>query len=90
MSSLRLPAIHHRTVDTAGVRIFYRETGPASTDSPTVLLLHGFPSSSQQYRRLMDALGGDHRLIAPDYPGFARTVVPDGFPYSFEALTDVI
>ncbi|MFL6111735.1 MAG: alpha/beta fold hydrolase [Catenulispora sp.] len=93
MSSLRLPAIHHRTVETAGVRVFYRETGPANpdgTDSPTVLLLHGFPSSSHQYRRLMDALGGDHRLIAPDYPGFGRTVAPDDFVYSFEALTDVV
>jgi pimeloyl-ACP methyl ester carboxylesterase len=90
MSALTLPAIKHQTVEISGVRVFYRETGPDRADAPTVLLLHGFPSSSQQYRRLMDALGSEHRLIAPDYPGFGRTVAPDDFEYSFETLTDVV
>ena len=90
MSALTLPAIAHRTVDISGVRVFYRETGPDRPDAPTVLLLHGFPSSSHQFRRLMDALGNDHRLIAPDLPGFGRTVVPEGFTFSFETLTDVV
>jgi pimeloyl-ACP methyl ester carboxylesterase len=90
MSALHLPTISHRSIDTAGVRVFYRETGPDRPEAPTVLLLHGFPSSSHQYRRLMDALGGDHRLIAPDLPGFGRTVAPEGFEYSFDTLTDVI
>lgn len=90
MSALSLPSIRHRTVTVSGVRVFYRETGPEDSDAPTALLLHGFPSSSQQYRRLMDALGTDHRLIAPDYPGFGRTAAPDDFVYSFESLTDVV
>lgn len=90
MSALSLPAITHRTADVSGVRVFYRETGPERADVPIVLLLHGFPSSSAQYRRLMDALGTEHRLIAPDYPGFGRTVAPADFGYSFETLTDVI
>jgi pimeloyl-ACP methyl ester carboxylesterase len=90
MSALSLPVIRHRTVTVSGVRVFYRETGPEQPGTTAVLLLHGFPTSSHQYRRLMDALGTDHRLIAPDYPGFGRTVAPEDFAYSFEALTDVV
>lgn len=90
MSALHLPTISHRTADIAGVRVFYRETGPDRPEAPTVLLLHGFPSSSHQYRRLMDALGTDHRLIAPDLPGFGHTVAPEGFAYTFDTLTDVV
>ncbi|GAA2063319.1 alpha/beta hydrolase [Catenulispora yoronensis] len=90
MSALSLPVVKHRTVDISGIGVFYRETGPERADAPVVLLLHGFPSSSHQYRRLMDALGNDHHLIAPDLPGFGRTVVPDGFEYSFETLTDAV
>ncbi|WP_194898720.1 alpha/beta fold hydrolase [Catenulispora pinisilvae] len=89
MSALPLPVIRHRSITVDGVRVFYRETGPERADAPTVLLLHGFPSSSHQFRRLLDALGTEHRLIAPDHPGFGRTTVPDGFVYSFESLTDV-
>jgi pimeloyl-ACP methyl ester carboxylesterase len=59
----------HRYVDVGGLRLFYRES-PAPAGSPTLLLLHGFPSASHQFRRLMDALAGRVRLIAPDYPGF--------------------
>jgi pimeloyl-ACP methyl ester carboxylesterase len=70
------------------VEVFYRDTG--RKDGPTLLLLHGFPSASHQYRRLMDALGGRYRLIAPDYPGFGHTRAPDDFTYSFESLADVI
>jgi pimeloyl-ACP methyl ester carboxylesterase len=88
MSALTLPRIAHRTVDVDGVQVFYREAGPIG--APTLLLLHGFPSGSQQFRRLMDALGTDYRVIAPDYPGFGRTTVPDGFAYSFDALADTV
>ncbi|MEU7875619.1 alpha/beta hydrolase [Dactylosporangium sp. NPDC049140] len=84
----RLPKHVHDFVDVGGVRVFYRAAGPA--DAPPVLLLHGFPSGSHQYRRLMDALGDRFRLIAPDYPGFGFTEAPEGFRYTFEALTDVI
>ncbi|MFC4112323.1 alpha/beta fold hydrolase [Nonomuraea zeae] len=80
--------IRHGFMDVEGVQVFYRETGPA--DGVPVLLLHGFPSASHQYRRLMETLGDRHRLIAPDYPGFGHTRTPDGFRYSFERLADVI
>ncbi|MFJ6797824.1 alpha/beta fold hydrolase [Streptomyces sp. NPDC091268] len=83
------PAHHHRTVDVAGVRVAYRESGPA--DAPVLLLLHGFPTSSHQFTRLMDALGdAPFRLIAPDYPGFGRTAAPRGFTYTFDRLADIV
>lgn len=87
MTALEIPHVVHRFVDVDGVRVFYRETGPAH--GPALLLLHGFPSASHQFRRLMDALGTRYRLIAPDYPGFGHTEVPDGFGYDFERLADV-
>lgn len=88
--TMSLPEIHHRTVVIDGVRVFYREAGPH--DAPTLLLLHGFPSSSWQYRRLIDALGTRYRLIAPDYPGFGHSEAPaprsagGSYAYSFDQL----
>jgi pimeloyl-ACP methyl ester carboxylesterase len=83
-----LPLIHHRYADVDGVRVFYREAGPAG--APVLLLLHGFPSGSHQYRRLIDALGVRYRVIAPDYPGFGFTEAPDSYVYSFDALAGTI
>lgn len=80
--------VAHRFVDVDGVRVFYRETG--SADAPTLLLLHGFPSASHQFARLLDALGDRFHLVAPDYPGFGHTQAPDGFVYSFDRLADVV
>jgi pimeloyl-ACP methyl ester carboxylesterase len=80
----------HRHLDVDGVRVFYRESLPDRPDAPVVLLLHGFPSGSHQFRALIEVLGSRYRLIAPDYPGFGHTQVPDGFTYSFERLADVI
>ncbi|MFF0578856.1 alpha/beta fold hydrolase [Streptosporangium saharense] len=80
--------VAHRFVDVDGARVFYRETGPA--DAPTLLLLHGFPSASHQFARLLDALGDRFHLVAPDYPGFGHTQAPDGFVYSFDRLADVV
>lgn len=81
--------VRHRTVDVDGVRVAYRESGPA--DGPVLLLLHGFPTSSHQFARLMDALGDTpYRLIAPDYPGFGRTGTPIGFTYTFDRLADIV
>ena len=88
MSVVAPQQVRHRYADVGGVRVFYRDAGPAG--APAVLLLHGFPSASHQFRRLIDALGGSYRLIAPDYPGFGHTVAPAGFTYSFDALADVI
>ncbi|MEV6924605.1 alpha/beta fold hydrolase [Dactylosporangium sp. NPDC051485] len=89
MTALAIPApVHHRYADVDGVRVFYREAGPA--DAPALLLLHGFPSSSHQYRRLIDTLAGRYHVIAPDYPGFGFTEAPDGYVYTFDALADTI
>ena len=77
----------HREID--GVRVFYRESLPDRPDAPVLLLLHGFPSGSHQFRSLIDVLGSDYRLIAPDYPGFGHTQVPDDFSYSFDRLADI-
>ncbi len=57
-----------------GLDIFYREAGPK--DAPTILLLHGFPTSSQMFRNLIPALAGRFHLVAPDYPGFGNSSVP--------------
>lgn len=88
--------ILHRTIRVGAADIFYRETLPRSSrsDRPPILLLHGFPSSSHQYRSLMQLLGDDHRMIAPDYPGFGQTqIAPNSegtFDYSFHSLSRVI
>ncbi|MEW1839512.1 alpha/beta hydrolase [Nonomuraea angiospora] len=85
---MQIPYVQHGFVDVEGVEVFYREAGPEG--GVPLLLLHGFPSASHQYRRLMDALGGSYRVIAPDYPGFGHTRVPEGFEYSFDRLADVV
>jgi putative NADH-flavin reductase/pimeloyl-ACP methyl ester carboxylesterase len=95
MTGSTLPRVAHRQVRVDGLRIFYREI-EAPEGAPTLLLLHGFPSGSHQFRRLFDALGGRFRLIAPDYPGFGHSDAPPSsnaggsFAYSFDALADVI
>ncbi|MEV6554422.1 alpha/beta hydrolase [Nocardia sp. NPDC051756] len=83
-----LPKVEHKFIEVDGVRVFYRQAGP--DDAPVLLLLHGFPSASHQFRRLIDALGGSYRLIAPDYPGFGHTEAPESFTYSFEQLADIV
>ncbi len=87
---MTVPRVAHRSVDVDGTRLFYREAGPS--DAPTVLLLHGFPSASHQFRRLIDALGERFHLVAPDYPGFGHSDAPDPsrFEYSFDHLAAVI
>ena len=76
----------HRTIVVNGVEIFYREAGPA--DAPTLLLLHGFPTSSHMFRNLIPALAERYHLIAPDYPGFGNSAQPPlkAFEYSFDNL----
>lgn len=92
-----IPSIRHRFIEADGVRVFYRESLPETgKDAPTILLLHGFPASSHQFRRLMDALGSHYRLIAPDYPGFGHSEAPTStnengtFTYSFDSLATVM
>ncbi|OSZ56722.1 alpha/beta hydrolase [Streptomyces pharetrae CZA14] len=80
----------HRHLHVDGADVFYRESLPERPDAPVLLLLHGFPSASHQFRRLIDTLGRHYRLIAPDYPGFGHTRAPEDFTYSFERLTDIV
>jgi pimeloyl-ACP methyl ester carboxylesterase len=77
------------TLPKGGVKLFYRELQP---DKPlgVILLLHGFPSSSHQYRNLIPLLGERYRVLAPDLPGFGFTEVPARFNYTFDALAEVI
>jgi pimeloyl-ACP methyl ester carboxylesterase len=76
------------TVD--GSKIFYRETGP--NDSPTILLLHGFPTSSHMFRDLIPALADHYHVVAPDLPGFGFSDAPDRkrFSYTFEQLARTV
>jgi pimeloyl-ACP methyl ester carboxylesterase len=83
-------ATHYKTVRAAGLDIFYREAGPR--DAPTILLLHGFPTSSHMFRDLIPLLADRYHLIAPDYPGFGNSACPgvDEFSYTFDRLADVL
>ena len=83
-----LTTIHWQDAD--GLRVFYREAG--LTDAPVLLLLHGFPSSSFQYRDLIPRLADRYRVIAPDLPGFGFTEVPQSrnYTYSFDALANTL
>ena len=81
---------HYRTKEVDGVKIFYREAGPA--DAPVVLLLHGFPTSSHMFRNLISALGDRYHLIAPDYPGYGQSDMPDRakFAYTFDRFAELV
>lgn len=85
-----IPEVTHRSVDVDGLRVFYREAGPA--DAPVILLLHGFPTSSHMFRRLMPLLAGSFRVVAPDLPGFGFTDQPsrETFAYTFDNLARTI
>ena len=82
--------IAHRKVEVDGLNIFYRETGAKTL--PTLLLLHGFPSSSHMFRDLIPQLADRFHIVAPDLPGFGRSDAPshDSFQYTFANLASVI
>jgi pimeloyl-ACP methyl ester carboxylesterase len=82
--------VQYKTLTIEGQEIFYREAG--SVDKPTILLLHGFPTSSFMFRNLMIALGDKYHLVAPDYPGFGNSSMPlvDEFEYTFDHLADIV
>jgi pimeloyl-ACP methyl ester carboxylesterase len=73
-----------------GISLFYRETGDPT--NPKLLLLHGFPSSSHQYRNHISALANRFHIISPDYPGFGNSDMPDGskFVYTFDRLAEFV
>lgn len=86
----RSTAIQHRTVAIDGVEIFYRDAGPR--DAPVILLLHGFPTSSHMFRDLIPLLADRFRLVAPDYPSFGYSAIPDPseYDYTFDRLAQTI
>lgn len=92
MSNVAFPnaSVRYQFADADGVRVFYREAG--QKDAPVMLLLHGFPSSSHQYRNLIPQLSGKYRVIAPDLPGFGFTEVPNerNYVYSFDAMAKTL
>lgn len=80
----------YRTVSINGLDIFYREAG--SRDNPTILLLHGFPTSSHMFRNLIPDLADKFHLVAPDYPGYGNSSMPkvDEFDYTFDHLAEIV
>jgi pimeloyl-ACP methyl ester carboxylesterase len=83
------PTVRYHTTTIDGVNVFYREAGPA--DAPAIVLLHGFPTSSNMFRNLIPALADRYHVIAPDYPGFGHSDMPERtkFEYSFAHFADI-
>lgn len=82
--------VHYHTARVKELDVFYREAGPHN--APVVLLLHGFPTSSNMFRNLIPHLASSFHIVAPDYPGFGQSSMPDreNFAYTFENLTNVV
>ena len=82
--------VHYNTVQIQNVAVFYRDAGPE--DAPVLLLLHGFPTSSNMFRNLIPRLSRSFRVIAPDYPGYGFSGMPDhkDFAYTFENMTNIV
>ncbi|MDB6123488.1 MAG: Alpha/beta hydrolase fold precursor [Pedosphaera sp.] len=90
ISASKQNPVHHKHVRLNDLDIFYREAGPAN--APVILLLHGFPTSSNMFRNLIPRLANSFHVLAPDYPGFGQSSMPDhnDFAYTFENLTNVV
>lgn len=82
--------VHYKSVRVNNLDIFYREAG--RREAPVILLLHGFPTSSNMFRNLVPRLSASFRVVAPDYPGFGHSSMPDrtAFKYTFENLANVM
>jgi pimeloyl-ACP methyl ester carboxylesterase len=76
--------VRHLRTEVDGIDTFYREAGPA--DAPVLLLPHGYPCSSYEFRNLMPKLADRWRLLTSDYPGAGYSATPDNFDYSFDGL----
>src|SRR5262245_51197479 len=85
-----LMTLAYRTALVDGLKVFYREAG--DRNSPTVLLLHGFPTSSHMFRNLIPALADRYHVVAPDYPGFGNSSMPkiEEFEYTFDRLAEIV
>jgi pimeloyl-ACP methyl ester carboxylesterase len=88
-NTMRYPT-RYKSVEVDGLQIFYREAGPPA--ATTILLLHGFPSTSRMYEPLLQRLADRYHLIAPDYPGFGHSDAPpaDKFAYTFDHIATII
>jgi pimeloyl-ACP methyl ester carboxylesterase len=86
---MRYPTFY-RTIQIEGLSVFYREAGPK--DAPTILLLHGLPSSSRMFEPLFLRLSDRYHLVAPDYPGFGHSDWPDPktFAYTFDHYAEIV
>jgi len=86
MEQITLSPTQFKTTTVNGLKIAYREAG--NPDNPTIVLLHGFPASSHQYRKVLDQLADEFHLIAPDYPGFGESdfPAPSEYAYTFDNL----
>jgi len=82
--------LHYHTTVVDGVEVFYREAGPKN--APVILLLHGFPTSSHMFRNLIPQLADKYHVIAPDYPGFGQSAMPEPakFAYTFDNYAHVM
>jgi pimeloyl-ACP methyl ester carboxylesterase len=82
--------VMYHTAQVDGLKIFYREAGPKN--APTLVLLHGFPSSSHMFRELIPRLSDKYHVVAPDYPGYGYSDAPttEQFVYTFDHLADVV
>ena len=83
-------ATYHKNITVNGVNIFYREAG--DVNKPTILLLHGYPTSSHMFRNLITDLSGQYHVLAPDYPGFGRSDQPlmKDFDYTFDNMAHIV
>ncbi|WP_263357674.1 alpha/beta fold hydrolase [Acidicapsa ligni] len=90
VSSNSATTVHYNTARIGDVDLFYREAG--AKGAPVLLLLHGFPTSSNMFRNLIPRLAGSFHIIAPDYPGYGFSSMPDRkeFAYTFEKMTDLV
>lgn len=90
MTNSNFVPVAYKTEEVNGVEVFYREVGDPS--KPTLVLLHGFPTSSHMYREVLANLGSEYHLVAPDYPGFGNSEFPDisDYEYTFDNLAATI
>ena len=90
MYNNKTPSIKFKTLGVNGISIAYREAG--NPKNPTIVLLHGFPASSFQYRKVLNELSDEYHLIAPDYPGFGNSDFPSSetFTYTFDNIATVV
>ena len=82
--------ISYHTVSVDGMNVFYRQAGPKN--APTLLLLHGFPSSSRMFETLIPLLADSYHLVAPDYPGFglSDSPPPSRYAYTFDHIASTV